>query len=76
MSFIDNLLKTNSHVHIHHDKRNHVEQTIRSLMNDGREMLHVVTDFDHTLTMYEKDGTALPSTFGVIEGDDRVKVSI
>ncbi|CAF1114234.1 unnamed protein product [Rotaria sp. Silwood1] len=72
MSFIENLLQTNSHVHIHNDKRVYVEQTIRSLINDGRKMLHIVADFDFTLTMYEKNGVALPSTFAVIEGDDRV----
>ncbi|CAF5146343.1 unnamed protein product, partial [Rotaria sp. Silwood1] len=52
------------------------EQTIRSLINDGRKMLHIVADFDFTLTMYEKNGVALPSTFAVIEGDDRVTVRI
>jgi hypothetical protein len=74
MSFIEKLLKDNSHVHIHDDKRDFVEQTIRSLINDGRSMLHVVADFDFTLTVYEKDGVVLLSTHGVIEGDERVKV--
>jgi hypothetical protein len=74
MSFIEKLLKDNSHVHIHDDKRDFVEQTIRSLINDGRSMLHVVADFDFTLTVYEKDGVVLPSTHGVIEGDERVTV--
>jgi hypothetical protein len=59
MSFIEKLLKDNSHVHIHDDKRDFVEQTIRSLINDGRSMLHVVADFDFTLT---------------VEGDERVRV--
>ncbi|CAF1081477.1 unnamed protein product [Rotaria sordida] len=72
MNFIENLLKTNSHVHIHNDKRVYVEQTIHSLINDGRKMLHVVADFDFTLTMYEKNGVVLPSTYAVIENDDRV----
>ena len=67
MSFIEKLLTENSHVHIHDDKRIYVEQIIRSLINDGRKMLHVVADFDFTLTMYEKNGVHLPSTFGVIE---------
>lgn len=74
MNFIENLLKNHSHVHVHHDKRHYVEQIILSLINDGREMLHVVADFDFTLTMYEKNGVNLPSTFGVIESDDRVTV--
>jgi len=72
MSFIEKLLKDNLHVHIHDDKRIFVEQTIRSLINDKRDMLHVVADFDFTLTMYEKDGAVLPSTYGVIEGNERV----
>jgi hypothetical protein len=74
MSFIEKLLKDNLHVHIHDDKRDFVEQTIHSLINDGRSMLHVVADFDFTLTVYEKDGVVLPSTHGVIEGDERVTV--
>jgi hypothetical protein len=74
MNFIEKLLKENSHVHIHDDKRLDVEEIIRSLINDGRKMLHVVADFDFTLTMYEKDGVTLPSTFGVIEWNDRVRV--
>ncbi|CAF2367840.1 unnamed protein product [Rotaria sp. Silwood2] len=72
MNFLENLLELNSHVHIHNDKRVYVEQTIRSLINDERKKLHVVADFDFTLTMYEKNGVALPSTFAVIEGDNRV----
>ncbi|CAF3431532.1 unnamed protein product [Rotaria socialis] len=74
MNFIENLLKNNSHVHVHNDKLAYVEQTIRSLISDGRKMLHVVADFDYTLTMYEKDAVILPSTFAVIESDDRVKL--
>jgi hypothetical protein len=76
MNFIEKLLNDTSHVHIHDDKRVHVEQIIRSLINDGRKMLHVVADFDFTLTMYEKDGVILPSTFGVIESNDHVTVRI
>jgi hypothetical protein len=76
MTFIDKLLKDNSHVHIHDDKKVYVEQVLRSLINDGRKMLHVVADFDFTLTMYEKDGVILPTTFGVIESNDRVTVRI
>ncbi len=75
MSLIEKLLNDNVHVHIHDDKREFVEQTIASLINDGRKMLHVVADFDFTLTMYEKDGMILPSTYGVIEGNERVIVS-
>ncbi|CAF1950506.1 unnamed protein product [Rotaria magnacalcarata] len=74
MNFIENLLKNNSHVHIHNDKLAYVEQTIRSLISDGRKMLHIVADFDYTLTMYEKDGVILPSTFAVIESNDGVKL--
>jgi hypothetical protein len=76
MNFIEKILKENSHVHIHDDKRVDVEEIICSLINDGRNMLHVVADFDFTLTMYEKDGVSLPSTFGVIESDNRVTVRI
>ena len=76
MSFIEKLLKANSHVHIHDDKHVAVEHILRSLINDGRKMLHVVADFDFTLTMYEKDGLILPSTFGVIENNVIVKVRI
>ncbi|CAF1045860.1 unnamed protein product [Adineta ricciae] len=72
MSFIENLLKTYSNVHVHDDKRKDVEEVIRSLINDGRKMLHVVTDFDYTLTMYEKDGIIVPSTFGVIVNNEQL----
>jgi len=74
MNFIEKLLQDNLHVHIQEDKRIFVEETIRSLINDGRNMLHVVADFDFTLTMYEKDGTILPSTFAVIENNKQVTV--
>ncbi len=74
MNFIEKLLQNNLHVHIQEDKRIFVEETIRSLINDGRNMLHVVADFDFTLTMYEKDGVILPSTFGVIESNKQVTV--
>ena len=74
MSLIEKLLKDNSHVHIHENKRTFVEETIRSLINNGRSMLHVVADFDFTLTVYEKDGIILPSTHGVIEGNENVIV--
>ena len=76
MSFIERLLKTNSHVHVHNDKRARVEQTIHALISDGQEMLHIVVNFDFRLTMYEKDGLNLPSTFAFIEDDERVKVRI
>lgn len=61
--------------HIHEGKHAKVEEIIRTLINDGRQMLHVVADYDFTLTMYEKNGRGLPSTFGVIERNDHVKVS-
>ncbi|CAF4672357.1 unnamed protein product, partial [Rotaria sp. Silwood1] len=73
MSLIEKILNENSHVHIHDDKRIYVEDTVRSLLNDGRKMLHVVADFDFTLTVYEKNGVILPSTFGVIESNAQVK---
>jgi hypothetical protein len=76
MSFIEKLLKENPHVHIHDHKHIYVEEMIRSLVNDGRKMLHVVADFDFTLTMYEKNGITLPSTFGVIESNDLARVRI
>ena len=76
MSLIEKILNDNSHVHIHDDKRAYVEEIIRSLIKDGRTMLHVVADFDFTLTMYEKDGVVLPSTFGVIESNDYITVRI
>ena len=76
MSLIEKILKENSHVHVHEEKRIRVEEIIRSLINDGRNLLHVVADFDFTLTMYEKNGIILPSTFGVIERNDRIKVRI
>ena len=74
MNSIETFLKENAHVHIHENKRVQVEQTLRALINDGRRLLHVVADFDFTLTMYDKDSVSLPSTFGVIEMNDRVKV--
>ena len=76
MSFIENLLRLHPSLHVHADKQDDVEQIIVSLMRDGRHMLHVVADFDFTLTMYEKDGVILPSTHAVIESDDRVKVRL
>ncbi|CAF1015558.1 unnamed protein product [Rotaria sp. Silwood1] len=74
MSLIEKILNENSHVHIHDDKRTYVEDTVRSLLNDGRKMLHVVADFDFTLTVYEKNGVILPSTFGVIESNEQIKL--
>ena len=74
MESIEKYLRENSHIHIADDKRSQVEQTIRSLIEDGRKMLHVVADFDFTLTMYEKNNLVLPSTFGVIEDNDRIRV--
>jgi hypothetical protein len=76
MHFIDKLLTDNSHVHIDDKKKLIVEQIICSLINDGRKMLHVVADFDFTLTVYERNGVTLPTTFGVIEANDQVTVRI
>ncbi|CAF1369163.1 unnamed protein product [Adineta ricciae] len=74
MNLLANILQTNPHVHVHDDKRAYVDDALRSMVKDGRKMLHVVADFDFTLTMYEKDGMALPSTFGVIESNDYIKL--
>lgn len=74
MESIQKYLRENPHIHIADDKRSQVEQTIRSLINDGRKLLHVVADFDFTLTMYEKNNLVLPSTFGVIEDNDEIRV--
>jgi hypothetical protein len=74
MSLVEKLLASSPHVHIHEDKRVHVEEVLRSLINDGRKMLHVVADFDFTLSMYEKDGVPGPSTFAVIEDNEAVVV--
>ena len=74
MNLLANILQTNPHVHVHDDKRAYVVDVLRSMVTDGRTMLHVVADFDFTLTMYEKDGMVLPSTFGVIESNDYIKV--
>ena len=74
MESVLKFLEENPHIHIHSEKRYHVEETLRALIRDGRKMLHVVADFDFTLTMYEKDGKVLSSTFGVIESNENVKV--
>lgn len=75
MNLLENILQTNPHVHVQDEKRAHVDDVLRSMVKDGRKMLHVVADFDFTLTMYEKDGLVLPSTFGVIESNNYIKVS-
>ncbi|UJR30221.1 hypothetical protein I4U23_017759 [Adineta vaga] len=74
MNLLEDILKKNPHVHIHDDKHAYVNDIICLLIKDGRKMLHVVADFDFTLTMYEKDGLVLPSTFGVIESNDYIKL--
>lgn len=74
MSFIEKLLKDHPHVHIQDDKQNSVEEKIRSLINDGRNQLHVVADFDFTLTNYERDLIILPTTYGVIKSSKRITV--
>lgn len=74
MESIEKFLQENPQIHIADEKRSAVEKTIRSLINDGRKMLHVVADFDFTLTMYEKNDVVLPSTFGVIEDNDDIRV--
>ena len=74
MNFVDQFLNDYPYVHIQTGKRAKVDGIIRTLINDGRQMLHVVADYDFTLTMYEKNGINLPSTFGVIERNERVTV--
>jgi hypothetical protein len=74
MDSIETFLLAHPHIHIHDDKRAHVKQLIRSLIDDGRQRLHVVADFDFTMTIYEKDGQRSASTFGVVESNDRIKV--
>lgn len=74
MHSIETFLQAHSHVHIADEKRPQVFETLRALIDDGRQRLHVVADFDFTLTMYEKDGRVLPSTFGVIESNEHVTV--
>jgi len=41
MNFIENILKDQSNVHIYENKRDFVEQTIRSLINGGRKILKI-----------------------------------
>ena len=74
MTFIERLLRLHPSLQVQNDKRDYVEQILASMKRDGRQMLHVVADFDYTLTMYEKDDVTLPSTHAVVESDDRVKV--
>lgn len=74
MDTINKFIRENPHIHISEQKRDRVEQTIRNLVEQGRKMLHVVADFDFTLTMHRKNGVTLPSTFGVIESNDTVMV--
>lgn len=74
MSFLENLLKDNKNVHIHPDKQDFVEQTLHALIKDGRKMLHVVADFDYTLTLHEKNGERLPTTYAILEDDARITV--
>lgn len=75
MNFIDKLLNDHPYAHIHAEKRAKVEEILHRLISDGRQMLHVVADYDFTLTMYEKNGVNLPSTFGVIERNNHVTVN-
>lgn len=75
MNFIAKLLKDYPHVHIQDNKRSLVEKKLRTLIIDGRSMLHVVADFDFTLTNYEKDLVILPTTFGVVKTSQRITVS-
>ncbi|UJR16292.1 hypothetical protein I4U23_003198 [Adineta vaga] len=72
MSCIEKLLQTYSNVHIQDDKRTHVEEVIQSLINDGRKKLHIVADFDYTLSTYEVNGNPAPTTFAVVESNEHV----
>ena len=73
MNFLENLLAKFPSVRVHPEKRLAVGQLLERLIKDGREQLHVIADFDFTLTRYEKNGKHLPSTFAVIESDPRVQ---
>lgn len=72
---LDELLRLHPELHVHDAKRTRVGQILESLIKDGRHLLHFVTDFDFTLTVFEKHGVVLPTSFGVIENSNRVKVN-
>lgn len=53
--------------HCHIRDPAHVATLLSALVADGAGRLHVVTDFDHTVTKpYKTDGTRIPSSFGVL----------
>lgn len=74
MNVLETLLAKFPSVRVQPEKRLAVARLLERLIKDGREQLHVIADFDFTLTRYEKNGKRLPSTFAVIESDPRVKV--
>lgn len=74
MGLVEELLAGRPHVHIHEAKRARVEEILRSLVADGRKLLHVVADFDFTLSAYEHNGAPGLSTFAVIENNERAVV--
>lgn len=53
--------------HCHIRDREHVADLLTALVTDGVSRLHVVSDFDHTITKpYKTDGRRIPSSFGVL----------
>ncbi|CAF0801908.1 unnamed protein product [Adineta ricciae] len=74
MNWTEKFLQTFPQAHIQDDKRAHVEEVIKAMIKDGRSMLHVVADFDFTLSTYDNNGDPAPSTFAVIETDERVQL--
>lgn len=75
MSFVEKLRQKFSYVHVAEEKKILVDEILRTLIDGGRKKIHVVVDFDFTLTQYEKDGKDLPSTYAVIESYQHVKVN-
>eukprot|EP00842_Homolaphlyctis_polyrhiza_P004630 jgi/Hompol1/5168/HPOL_004219-RA len=49
-----------------------VRQKLATLHADGAASLHIVTDFDMTLTQYWVDGKRNRSTHGLLEGSSRM----
>lgn len=44
----------------------HLEETINRMIKDGHSKLHIVSDFDRTLTKYSADGKKIPSIIALI----------
>jgi HAD superfamily hydrolase (TIGR01544 family) len=66
---IDTLLfaanKKDSNIHIRNYEQ--VRETITAIMNDGFQKLHIISDFDMTLTRYWLNGKRSVSSHGVLE---------